>query len=590
MPLKRSDVSSQRKWNLAEFFPSDDEFNQLYEKLEVQVYEFSLIKKKFAIEETLSILEKKTAIERDIERLYAYAGLKRDEDTSNTHYQRLSQLAEMLYVEYSVQASFVTPNISRFPIGELKKMLCDARYENYTVYIQDIIKLKAHILPSKQESILSATQTYGTMFSNAFSMFNNADLQCEMLTLPDGETIELTHGALSLLLQHRDRATRQLAYKKFYARYVTYSNTLAAIYSGSVRRDCTNAKLRKFKSALECKLKADNIDPIVHANLLTTVEGHLNLLKDYATLRKTALKLDELHFYDLYVPIEEVSDMGYDYDTAYDLVVDALKPLGDDYVSLLLEAKNAGWIDVEETEHKRSGAYSWGCYDAHPVVLLNHKPLLRDVFTIAHEMGHALHTYLSNKHQCYEKAGYPIFLAEIASTVNEVLLLKHLMKVSKPELKVKLLSYYIEMFQTTIFRQTMFAEFELFAHQQIESGIPLTAASLTQKHRDIYEKYYGETLKLDEETGHEWSRIPHFYSAYYVFQYATGLTSAVNIAEKILTVPNYAEKYLKMLSLGGSKFPNDALCVADIDLTTTKPFEFAMEVLRNAISELAKII
>ncbi|MDR0696584.1 MAG: oligoendopeptidase F [Christensenellaceae bacterium] len=589
MALLRSDVPENRKWNLDELFDNESDLELMCESIRSSLNAPELLKKKFNINDTLKILKLNSEIMRKLERVAVYAFLRRDEDTSDPKYQALSQKVEALEVEFSVATSFITPIISGFSKKELCKMRDDPAFADFTVYLSDIILLKKHILSRSEEQLLSLVQSFTSGYHHAFSMFDNADIEFGSIELSDGQKIELSHGVFSLLLQNRDREVRKKAFLKYYIPFVSHKNTLAAIYTGSVKKDCTMAKIREYDSALDCALTLRHIKPIVYENLLTSVKKNTDVLRQYNEYRRKSLGLKDLHMYDMYVPIVDETSLHLDYDSAYELVVKALKPLGTNYCDLLLKAKESGWIDVEETKNKRSGAYSSGCYDAHPVVLLNYQPTTHDVFTIAHEMGHAMHSYFSNNNVCYEKASYPIFLAEIASTVNEVLLIKYLLKDATANLKKNLLSYYLDMFRNTLFRQTMFAEFELFAHNEIESDRPLTADILTDKYNSLYEEYYSDSLVRDVELGYEWSRIPHFYSAFYVYQYATGLTAAVNIVNKILSDNTFASKYLKFLSSGDSYPPLETLKMADVDLTKQQPFIACMTEFRETLKKLKNI-
>ena len=347
--------------------------------------------------------------------------------------------------------------------------------------------------------------------------------------------------------------------------------------------------MRGYKSALQRALYVDDIDKKVYNNLIKAVKKSTPALHKYVKYRKKALGLKELHMYDMYVSIVKDVDREYEYEDAYAMVLEALKPLGEDYRKIMERAYNERWIDVEETKNKRSGAYSWGIYDAPPYVLLNHQKTLHDVFVIAHEMGHAMHTYHSNANQCYEKADYRIFVAEIASTVNEVLLLKHLLKTAEGEERKFLLSYYLDMFRTTLFRQTMFAEFEKYAHDEYEQGRPWTAENMSAKYYELNQAYYGKGVIHDKDIEIEWARIPHFYNAFYVYKYATGLTTAVNIVNKLLTEEGYLDKYLKFLSTGGSLYPLPTIEIADVDLKSMEPFDFAMSEFKKTLDELVSL-
>jgi oligoendopeptidase F len=356
---------------------------------------------------------------------------------------------------------------------------------------------------------------------------------------------------------------------------------------GNVKATCFYAKTRKYKSSLDMALSGGNIPAKVYDNLIESVKKYTPVMHKYVELRKKALKLNKMHMYDMHVPIVKDIDKLIDYDKAYDIVIKGLAPLGEEYKEIIIKAKNSGWIDVEETKAKRSGAYSSSVYGTHPYVLLNHKGTTSDMFTIAHELGHAVHSYTSNNAQCYEKASYTIFVAEIASTVNEVLLIKHLLKDAVGQERIYLLSYYIDMIRTTLFRQTMFAEFERYSHEEFEKGESLSAEKLTRFYHNLNSEYYGKAVINDELIGYEWSRIPHFYNDFYVYKYATGITCAINIVNMILKDGSTVEKYKKFLSAGGSMDSLDIIKIMGIDLTKKAPFDVAMKEFENLQKELS---
>ncbi|MFA5450260.1 MAG: oligoendopeptidase F, partial [Clostridia bacterium] len=554
-----------------------------------QVNDVLKYKRKLNIDNAHLCLAEQSDVSRKLEKLYVYARLKRDEDTQSAKYQGLTEKMDMLVVEASAAASFVMPELSKIPVAQLKSALKRKEYANFTTIIEDIIRDKKYILSVKEEKMLSEISSFTDDFQNIFVMFDNADIKFERAKDEEGKPIDLTHGKYALLLQHPLQKVRRSAFKTYYRSYENMINTIAATYAGCVKKNATLAKIRGFKSALDKALYYEAIPTAVYDNLIAAVKRSTPSVHKYVAYRKRELGLRKLHMYDMYVPITKEANLELNYEDAYALVVEALKPLGEKYTNILKDAYNKGWIDVEETKNKRNGAYSWGCYDSQPVVLLNYKPTSHDVFTIAHEMGHAIHTYMSNNAQPYEKSSYTIFVAEIASTVNEVLLLKHLLKTAEGDMKKFLLSYYLDMFRTTLFRQTMFSEFEKYAHEEIEKGNPITAESLSEKYLELNKEYYGKSVVHDEEISREWARIPHFYRSFYVYKYATGLTAAVNIAQKILTEEGFVEKYYKFLSAGCSLKPLDSLLLADVDLTKVRPFTVAMREFRETLGALKKL-
>lgn len=590
MPLKRDQVSPQRKWNLDSLFTSEEELNEVYNQVKKEIPDFARFDKKLTPDNAHECLTKLSEVTRKAERCYVYAGLCRDLNTADPKYQALISKMQMLLVDLGSATSFVIPQISRFDTETLKEMAERPEYSEFTTIIDSIIREKKHILSGKEEKLLSEISSFTGGFKEVFVNLDNADLKFEPVIDNDGKSVELSHGMYSYLLQSDDRDIRRKAFENYYKSYIGHKNTIAAAYASSVKKDCALSKVRKYKSALNKALESETIPEKVYNNLIKAVRKSLPAVHDYVALRKKALGLRKMHMYDMYVPLTKEFKLSLEYDDAYNLVIEALAPLGEEYKALLEEAYKGGWIDVEETENKRSGAYSWGAYDGHPYVLLNYQRTAHDVFTIAHEMGHAIHSYLSNKAQCYSKASYEIFVAEIASTVNEVLLLKHLLKSAEGERRKFLLAYYLDMFRTTLFRQTMFAEFEKFSHAQIEAGIPLTAESMSEFYLKLNKKYYGKAVTHDEQIAYEWSRIPHFYNAFYVYKYATGLTSAVNIAKKILEDPRFVPKYFEFLSAGGSMRPLEILALAEVDLTKEEPFALAMAEFAAVLEELKSLI
>jgi len=591
MPITRDQVPASRKWNLELMISGEAELEQLFADVKSALPGFAKYNKKLNADSAIECFRELSATARKAERLYVYSFMKCDENTADTKYQALSSRMEMLIAEFSTATSFIIPQLSRLPEKTLREMIGRTEYADYTNTLQEIIREKKHMLSDKEEKLMSELSTFMGDFENVFTRLDNADLRFEDVTV-DGNPVKLTHGMYAVLLQNPEQSVRKEAFEKYYKAYISLKNTFAASYAGNVKKNCATAKVRKYKSALGRALFAEGITDKVYNNLIKAVRKGTPAVHQYVALRKKALGLKELHMYDMYVPLTKAYELSLDYDEAYKLVIDALAPLGEKYRAILEEAYRSNWIDVEETENKRSGAYHWGVYDAPPFVLLNYQRTAHDVFTIAHEIGHAIHSYDSKHTQCYNKADYAIFVAEVASTVNEVLLLKHLLKTAEGEQRKFLLSYYLDMFRTTLFRQTMFAEFEKFAHVQIEAGIPLTHESLSTHYIELNKKYYGKALVHDDQIAYEWSRIPHFYksSAFYVYKYSTGLTSAVNIASKILADSSFVDQYFRFLSSGSSMLPLEILKLVDIDLSTPAPFDFAMNEFAVTLQELKKLL
>jgi oligoendopeptidase F len=445
-------------------------------------------------------------------------------------------------------------------------------------------------LPESEEKLLAMAASALSAPDDIYGKIDNIDLPLPKIKDENGNAIRLTHGAYSVFMQSKNALMRKHAFDAMYKTYLKMMNTITATYAGSVKADNFYAKARGYKSALEKALFEDNVPEGVYENLLSAVSENLATVHDYVALRKKALGQDKLHMYDMYVSIVPNAERQMEFDEAFELVVEGLKPLGEEYHDLLIRAKEERWMDVYETENKRTGAYSWGSYGTHPYVLLNHSNTMHDTFTIAHELGHSMHSYYSDGAQPYSTAQYSIFVAEVASTVNEVLLLKHMIANAKSkEEKKYLLTYYLDMFRTTLFRQTMFAEFEKISHSMAAKGMPLTPKSLSDKYYKLNKKYYGSAVTHDNLIRYEWARIPHFYTAFYVYKYATGITSAVNIASDILREGAPAvERYKKFLQSGGSNSPYELLKIANVDLMTKAPFEKAMGEFKETLEELKK--
>jgi oligoendopeptidase F len=585
---ERKDIKDVFKWKLEHIIKDAKEWEEGFSKIVPQAQSLSQFKGKLSDEDKLfEFLTQKSALMLECERLYVWAKMMKDTDTRAAEYQGMSDRIEVAAVTINSMFSFVLPELSQFSDEKLNALKDNPRFLNYSVFFAEVLRSKKLILSEKEEKIIAETGLFSDNSQHVFSMFDNADIKFAPVKDQSGKSVEMSHGVYSLLLQNPDQRVRRDAFQSMFSAYRNYINTLAGVYSGCVKKDWFYAKLRGFDSTLDYAMYQENVSPKVYRKLLSAVSGATGALHKYITLRKKVLGLKTLNMYDLYVPLVKKQNLALPYEKAFNIVKTALSSLGSDYCALLDEAYSGGWIDVFETKGKRSGAYSWGCYGTHPYILLNYQKTTHDVFTIAHEAGHAMHSYYSGKAQPYEKAGYEIFVAEIASTVNEVLLLKHLLKTASGEMKKYLLSYYLDMFRTTVFRQTMFAEFEYRAHKMVEENKPLTAKTLSDEYLALNKKYYGKAVKHNELIACEWARIPHFYNAFYVYKYATGLTAAVSIANRILKEGERAVcDYQKFLSAGGSMPPLDILRLAGVDLETDEPFNTAMKEFSDTVKQL----
>ncbi len=591
MSLNRNDVPSHLKWNLSEIVDGEKGFTVIENKI-LSKLDFSKFEGKLADENVLlECLRYMDDLEIKLEILGVYAMMYRDVDTRNSDANALNSRVDNLFVKYSSAVSFVTPEITALPEEKLKAIIADERFKDYDYQLKQMLKSKPHVLSRDCENILSlGGQVFGG-FQEIFTMINNADLAFPEIEV-NGEKIKLSHGMYSVCMDSKDRKVRETAFKAFYKAFRDVLNTITATYAGNVNKDVFLTKARKYNSCLERALENEDVPAEVYKNLLKYVNGALPTLHKYVKDRKETLGYDEMHMYDMYVSLVEDAELKLPYEEAFKLVKKGLAPLGEDYGKLLQKAHDEGWIDVEETEGKRSGAYSVGVYGIeHPYVLLNYQPTTHDVFTIAHELGHSMHSYKSDAAQPKSKADYKIFVAEVASTVNEVLLLKYLLKNSTDvKLKKYLCSYYLEMIRTTIFRQTMFAEFEYIAHDSAEKGIPLTKDYLNDEYLKLNKKYYGDAVVSDDEIAYEWARIPHFYNSFYVYKYATGLISAISIAERIYSEGDKAvEDYFRFLSSGASDGPVDLLKLAGVDLTKKDAYEAMVKSFETTLAEFESL-
>ncbi len=587
--MKRSEVKEQYKWKTDDIFASDELWEESFAEAEKSL-SFSRFAGKLNNSDTLlEFFKADDKFSIALEKLAIYANLRRDEDTAVSKYGAYYAKICALYSKYSTEQAFFAPEMAKLDESYLKSLLADKRFADYDYILKKIIKRKPHTVTEKEERLIGMAGEIFDSFIETFGKIDNLELPLPEIEL-EGENVKLSHGTYGIILHSDNREKRKEAYEKYYNAYTSLINTITSVYYGNVKKDVYLSKVYKYNSCLEHALFEEDVDRKVYDNLLKAVDDNLSSLHRYISVRKKILGYDKLYFYDIYAPLVSGADLKLSYDDAYDYVVKGLAPLGKDYQELLRKGYTERWLDVEETEGKRNGAYSASCPGLHPYVLLNYKPTTNDIFTIAHEMGHSLHSYFSNKYQPYAKSNYTIFVAEVASTVNEVLLLKYMLKEAKDEnLKKYLLNYYLDSIRATLHRQAMFAEFEYGAHSMAENEEPLTKDNLCSLYAGIGKKYYGEEIEHDYNISCEWARIPHFYRAFYVYKYATGIISAINIANRILTEGEPAVKdYYKFLCGGASTDPVSLLKLAGVDLMTTKPFEFAMAEFDKTLTEFEK--
>lgn len=592
--MKRTEISQEYKWKIEDLYATNEAWEEDFARLQKGIEELGKFEGTLgeAAENLQALMGKSDELNQLAEKVYVYANQRLHENMGDTLYQGLSGRAQMILVQMSEAASYIEPEILAIPEEKLEEMMKKEGLRKYETYFRRLLRRKEHILSKEMEELLAGVDEVAEGPKDTFMMFNNADIKFPVITGEDGEPVEITHGKYVKLLESQNRDVRKAAFEGLYESYGKFKNTLAATYRANVKQAGFFAKARKYESSLKAALAGSHIPVEVYDSLIESVHAHLPALHEYVKVRKEKLGVKELHMYDLYVPMVGEADKKIPYEEAKEIVLNGLAPLGEDYQELLKKGFNEGWIDVYENEGKRSGAYSWGAYGTHPYVLLNYQDNLNNVFTLAHEMGHALHSYHSDETQDYIYAGYKIFVAEVASTCNEALLIRYLLDHSKDDTeKAYLLNYFLEQFRSTLFRQTMFAEFEKLAHAKSEAGETLTAEVLCDMYYDLNKKYFGDEIVVDKEIALEWSRIPHFYTPFYVYQYSTGFSAAIAISSKILKgEPGIVQKYKKFLSSGSSLDCIDLLKICDVDMTTKEPVEEALKVFENTLEEFSKII
>lgn len=592
---KRKEVDKQFTWAIEDLYASDELWQQEFDQVKALLPKVSEYQGRLGKsgEILLSFLKLSDDIGRTMERVYVYANQKYHEDTDNAVYQDLSNRANMLSVQVNSAMSFATPEILTIPEDVLVQFKAEnEELKAYDFYLKDVLRLKPHILSAEMESLLADAGEIAEAADSIFSMFNNADIKFPEIKDENGDPVRITHGRYGQLLESNDRRVRKEAFEGVYTTFGSFRNTLAAAFSANVKQESFFAKARKYGSTLEKALDGANIPVEVYTNLISAVHDNMELMHRYVSLRKKLLNLPELHMYDLYTPLVQDIKMEIPFEEAKEIVAKGLEPLGIDYRKILEEGYHNRWIDVYENENKRSGAYSWGAYGTHPYVLLNYNETLSNVFTLAHEMGHAIHSYLSDRTQPYIYAGYKIFVAEVASTCNEALLIDHMLKTTEDKKqKAYLINHFLEKFKGTLYRQTMFAEFEMLTHRMVEQGESLTADVLCKIYHDLNVAYFGKDIVIDPEIDMEWARIPHFYNAFYVYQYATGYSAAIALSRRILTEGKPAvEDYIRFLSSGSSNYPIELLKAAGVDMSTKEPVNQALALFKELLDQMEELM
>lgn len=590
----RDEIKAQYKWKVDKIFSSDSEWEKAFEELKKEAPNLKSFEGKLEnVENLIKYLDIYEKTSRKAEIIYVYAHLRCDEDTKNSKYQAMMNKVDSYMAEFGTYSAYFVPEVLALPENFIKESIEKTpELKKYEFLFNDILKEKPHVLSKSEEELLAGVSDCLDAPSSIHSIFTNADMKFGNITDEDGKKVELTEGNYSSFIKSKDRTVREEAFKALFKEYKGFENTLATILSSSIKNFNFGAKIRKYEGALDASLKPNNIPLEVYRNAIKTINDNISSMHKYVGIKKRLLGLEEMHMYDLYVPVIEVPKNHIEFDDAVNMIVEGLNPLGEEYLNIFQDGVKDGWIDIYQNKGKRGGAYSWGGYDTMPYVLLNYNYELNDVSTLAHEMGHSIHSYYSRKEQPYIYAGYTLFCAEVASTTNEALLIHHLInKETDKRKRLYLINQELEQIRTTVFRQLMFAEFELYTHESLEKGTPLTAEDYNKGWRELNKKYFGPDMIVDEEIDVEWSRIPHFYSDFYVYQYATGYAAASSFAKSILDKEeNAVEKYITFLKSGGSNYPIELLKEAGIDMTTSAPLEATIERFNELLDMLEKEI
>ncbi len=587
----RNEAQERFTWNFKDIFESDEVWEQAYAEAERELEKIPPLVGTLgnSAESMKNALDLMKDAERKVELIYLYAMLRKNVDNGDPTYQTLSGRAMNLIVKLSTLCAFAEPEILAIPAEKLAEMMQDPCLEPYRHMLEDTDRMREHTLDGKTEQMLAMLMQVTGSNSETFDMLSEVDMTFPEITGEDGNPVALTHGTFGVFRESRDGRVRKESFEAYFGEYKKYINTIAAMYAGNVKADNFYTRVRGYDSACQRALFGNNAPISVYDELIKSVHGGLPTMRRYLELRRRVLGLDELHMYDLYCPMVQSVEMEIPYEQGQELVRRACAPLGEEYAKLLDRAFSERWIDVYENKGKTTGAYSCGVYGVHPYVLLNYTDTLDDAFTLAHELGHAMHSYLSDTTQDYPNHDYRIMVAEVASTVNEVLLSKYLLSVeTDPQKRAYILNHFLEGFRTTVFRQTLFAEFERRAHDLEMNGTPLTAEVLNGIYRELNELYYNGAV-VDELQDIEWARIPHFYNAFYVYQYATGFCSAVSIADRILN-HNGKDDYLRFLSTGGSDYPLEELKIAGVDLTKPDTVTAALQEFDKALTQLEELL
>lgn len=594
--LTRNDVPVENTWRLEDIFATNEAWETELQAVtelssKASTFQGTLGKGADALFEALQYRDE---LSKRLQILYTYAHMRHDEDTANNASQAMESRIKTVYVKAGTELSYFVPELLELSDETIEGYLSE--HEGLRLYKQmldEISKQRPHVLTKEQEALVSKFAEVSSASANTFGKLNNADLEFPMIKDEEGNNVQLTHGRYIRFLESKDRRVREDAFKAMYGTYGKFKNTFASILSGNIKGDNVQASIRNYPNARAAAMSGNHIPEAVYDNLVGTINNNVHLLHRYVSLRKRVLGLDEHHMYDLFAPLVKEVDMEYTYEEAAKTMVESFAPLGEEYVSIVKQGLENRWVDVEETKGKRSGAYSSGAYGTNPYILMNWQNNVNNLFTLAHEFGHSMHSYYSRDNQPFVYGDYSIFVAEVASTTNEALLNDYLIKtIEDPKKKIYLLNHWLEGFRGTVFRQTMFAEFEHLIHEMDQKGEPLTAERLTEEYYQLNKKYFGDDMVADEEIGLEWARIPHFYYNYYVYQYATGLSAATALSKQILeegqpAVDRYINNFLKA---GSSDYPIEVLKAAGVDMTSAQPIEEACQVFEEKLNELESLL
>ncbi|WP_433626491.1 oligoendopeptidase F [Halomicrococcus sp. NG-SE-24] len=591
---ERSDVESQYKWDLESIYATDDDWEDAYEAVEdrledVEAYEGRATEDG---ETLLEVLQLSDELGREVEQVVSYARMRSDEDTSDQEYQALASRAQSLASRAQSATSFVEPEIQSLDRDELDRMVDETEeLEQYEHYLDDVMRMKEHTRSAEVENLLAELGEVTGASGEIYNLLSNADMEFPTVEDPDGEAVEITQSNFTNLLKRPDREFRRDVYEGYFDEWSEVRNSVGAAYKNSVKADVKLARARNYDTAREAAMDGPNVPVEVYDNLLDTVRDNLDKLHRHAELKRESLGVDELRMWDLYMPMTESESPDLEYDQAAEYVTEAVAALGDDYQSRIAEGIESRWIDVYETQDKQSGAYSGGAYDTQPFILMNYQDDIASMYTLAHELGHSLHSQLTSETQPYAYSSYEIFVAEVASTVNEALLTHHLLEtVDDPEFRRHVLNEYLERFRSTLYRQTLFADFEHRAHRVVEDNEALTPDRLDDIYGNLKREFY-EPAVVDDRIEREWMRIPHFYRAYYVYQYSTGISAAVALADQIIEEGEpAAERYLEFLRSGSREYPLELLETAGVDMFSPEPIQRALDVYDDHLDEMADLV